>query len=314
MNDQNAKRNFILTLPDGKDRDTVVALFKTIELYENKWGGPIQTRSAEEVQDFIDTEFQKNKLYPALKFWFLRQYIRWCRENSVKISEGLDVKIKLSWLSDIEDKLVKDALQLRIYLDALFSPEEDAGTDVLLRAYCWLCYMGLSDDDIDDLRTSDVDLGEMTIFVDGEKYDIYREAFRTLKICVERDILKYNHSKYSTLIRRIDGDRVIRGVKSDRKAVTLKSDISTANKQALETGKTKLNLTPRSIKMSGIFSRQYEKERMGQPIDFSWLVLLEWPEDSEQFDRQKRKASYRKERNYQDEYYRWKIIFKLDDC
>lgn len=311
MDNQNAKGSFLLTLFDGKDRDTVVALFKTVKLYEDKWGGHIHTRSLEEVQDFIDIELSKNKLYPAIKFYFLKKYFCWCKENNIKVSEGLDVKIKLSWLSDIENKLVKDALQLRIYLDALFSPEEDVSTDVLLRAYCWLSYMGLSDDQIDNLRLSDVDLSEMIIVVDGKIYDIYREAFRSIKICVERDILKYNHSKYSTLIKRIEGDRVIRGVKSERKSVTLKSDISTANKQALENKKTNLNLTPRSIKMSGIFSRQYERERMGQPIDFSWLVSSEYSEISKQADYEKRKVLYRKEKNYQDEYYRWKIIFNL---
>lgn len=313
MDNQRSKSSFLLMLPDGKDRDTVVNLFKTVELYEQKWGSPIQTRSVEEVQDFVDTELSKNKLYPAIKFYFLKKYIHWCKVNDIKISEGLDIKIKLSWLSDFENKLVKDALQLRIYLDALFSPEEEVSTDVLLRAYCWLSYMGLSDDQIDDLRISNVDLGEMSVVVDGKIYDIYREAFRTLKICVERDILKYNHSKYSTLIKRIDGDRVIRGVKSERKAVTLKSDISTANKQALENGRTNLNLTPRSIKMSGIFSRQYERERMGQPIDFSWLVSSECFENSKQCDCDKRKALYRKEKNYQDEYYRWKLIFNLTE-
>lgn len=314
MDNQNAKGSFLLTLLDGKDRDTVVALFKTIELYEEKWGSQIQTRSVEEVQDFIDAELSKNKLYPATKFYFLKKYLRWCATKDIKITEGLDVKVGLSWLSEYKNKLIKDALQLRIYLDTLFSPEEEVSTDVLLRAYCWLVYMGLSDDQIDDLRISNVDLGEMIIVVDGKVYDIYREAFRTLKLCVERDILKYNHSKYSTLIKRIDGDRIVRGVKSERKVVTLKSDISTANKQALENGKTNLNLTPRSIKMSGIFDRQYEKERMGQPIDFSWLVASEYLEASKQVDCQKRKASHRKEKNYQDEYYRWKIIFKLDDC
>ena len=313
MNNQNAKGNFILTLLDGKDRDAVVALFKTVELYEDKWGSPIQTRSVEEVQDFIDAEFSKNKLYPAIKFWFLKKYLSWCKANDIKITEDLDAKIKLSWLSDIENKLIKDALHLRIYLDALFSPEEEVDTDVLLRAYCWLAYMGLSDEQIDNLKVSDVNLGEMVVIADGKVYDIYREAFRTLKICTERDILKYNHSKYSTLIKRIDGDRVIRGVKSERKAVTLKSDISTANKQALENGKTNLNLTPRSIKMSGIFNRQYERERMGQPIDFSWLVASEYLEVSKQDDYQKRKTSYRKEKNYQDEYYRWKLIFDLTE-
>lgn len=299
-----------------------IATIKLIEKYEDTWKIPIYKQSYLFVQDMVNKECEYNKGISALKFYSVKVYLKLCEQHFEDSICGVSDRITLSWISEQKNKMVKSPTHLKIYLDDVFLSKgrEATEAEVIYKAYCWLVYMGILDDDLHDLTAENVNLDEMAVYVNGLKYMIYTDAYSSIKACVEEEVFEYVHPKYRSIIQRYpegtEVKRLLRGVKGEATTQSLKNKFSNLAEQALKEGRTSIRLNYQSIRSSGLFYRAYESELSSYNADVNFFDAV-WQEFGEKFKDDDEKSRMtkitRNERLYMESYVQWKLAFKLTD-
>lgn len=293
------------------------SVFDIVEPFEGKWGADICTKGAEDIQPVVDHIVGLRSRSKIGKINVLRDYVKWCLSNQIPGACDGMLNVGAEGLDKIRRQMVANPLGLQSYLDALCEPEKLKTTDNIYRCYYWLAYSGMAEEDILKVKTSDVDFTTLTVRFNDLEYPMYRESLPAFKNCVTLTEFVYKHPLYSKLIYkdRVPGDLLIRGVKQQPVAKTLRVELSRRAKKAVEDNKTTtLRLSHFRVWLSGLFYQMYEREKAGFPVDFSEAArkFASGKEYNLSSTRNTPEAIIRRiSTEYLNDYQRWKMAFKL---
>lgn len=291
------------------------SIFNQFEPYECKWGADLCTRNAEELQPIIDNISGLRSRSRFSKLIMLKDYVKWCI-NIANVPDACDgmLKINTVGLDKVRQRTVASPLHLQKYLDSICSPERDKTTDNIYRCYYWLAYGGVDEEDILRVKCSDVDFSNMVVNYKNMEIPIYREAITAFKNCVELTQFVYNHPNYTKTVwkDRVDGDLLVRGVRANLSLYSLRAEISRRAK--LHEKETGIRLSYYRTWISGVFYRAYERELIGEAPDFTDVAASRMEGKTYKLDsgRNTQESKRRKVvRDYQEDYQRWKLAFKI---
>lgn len=310
MYNEDQKRKFILSYTNSMNTAaTAEVIFNVTERFEREWGADICTKNEEEILPAVTKVSGLRLKSNDIRFAVLRQYSRWCIQQGIAgACDGLQ-KIREVGLDKIREQTIANPKHLQDYLDVICDPEERQSTDNIVRCYCWLAYSGVEEDDILDIKCSDVDLQNMVILYEKgfNEIKIYDEAFKAFKNCVELDEFIFIHPKFETYRKRVSGDTLVRGI---RDLPTIKSmRVELSRKAKRHEQELQLKLSYKRIRISGIFYRMLIDETSGHKPNFMPLVAFErkGKEYNLSHSRNTQEAKLRElERNYSTDYERWK--------
>ena len=170
-------------------------------------------------------------------------------------------------------KFAANPTHLNMLLDLILPMEHPRTVAGIHRAYLWLAFSGVPLARVFELKSGSMEFDTMSILYKGRVFPIYRESLPVLRAAAESTSLRYTHKMVSTRDRqRADGDSVLRGFTEPSRdliaSAIMKSEVSLR-----KSGGPFVRLSYRTVYLSGIFYRMYEKERAGYPVDFSLEVM-----------------------------------------
>lgn len=316
MYNEEQKKRFIRDYTGSLSTANVAAtIFNETEKYEESWGTDLCTKGVEELQPVVNEITGLRNKSQWMSLTILKEYVKWCL--AMKVPGACDgmLRIEAVGLDKIKKQMVASPLHLQRYLDDIFDKEFEETIDNLYRCYFWMAYGGIDEEDTILVRTEDVDLSQMLIRYKTTSVPIYREAIPAFKNAVTLTNFLYKHPNYTKPIRRdrVPGDTIMRGLKATTKTFTMRTTISKRNISAIEDGLTELQLSFYRVRMSGLFYRTYEMERAGIPVTFSEAALRVM--DGKTYALSGREKIIHKqnriERDYFDDYQRWKLAFSI---
>ena len=316
MYNEEQKKRFIRDYTGSLSTANVAAtIFNETEKYEESWGTDLCTKGVEELQPVVNEITGLRNKSQWMSLTILKEYVKWCL--AMKVPGACDgmLRIEAVGLDKIKKQMVASPLHLQRYLDDIFDKEFEETIDNLYRCYFWMAYGGIDEEDTILIKTEDVDLSQMLIRYKTTSVPIYREAIPAFKNAVTLTNFLYKHPNYTKPIRRdrVPGDTIMRGLKATTKTFTMRTTISKRNISAIEDGLTELQLSFYRVRMSGLFYRTYEMERAGIPVTFSEAALRVM--DGKTYALSGREKIIHKqnriERDYFDDYQRWKLAFSI---
>jgi hypothetical protein len=254
-------------------RAVYVSTFKTTEQFEEAWGADICTRPAEDIQQVLN-QLAGLRKYSTLRIDALIRYIKWCCSNGVAGAQEGYVGLTASNIEKVKERTVTGPRQLQLVLDAVFSPETDLGSDNIYRTYLWLGFSGLTEEEALTLRCDELDFARMVINHNGRVYPIYREAVPALKVCAESThfIVPRSHQRVLSKTQRVSGNLLLRGVKTQPSARTIRYTVRVCVSNAFDQGLISRRISYTRAWYSGVFYRMYESECAGVDIGIDDVV------------------------------------------
>ena len=255
-----------------KMREACINTFNVFEPHETKWNADLCTQGTDVLQPIVNDALGMRASSKRLRLSILTDYVKWCIDNQIPGACDGMLHVTTTGVEKMKKQMVTSPLHLQVYLNQVCEPESRETTDNIYRCYYWLAYAGISEEDILKVKISDVDFVYMVVKYNGKEYPIYREAIPALRNCVNLTQFVYNHPNYAankTVYKtRVDGDTLIRGVRSLPTIESMRVELSRRSKKCLDSGKTNLKLSYYRVWLSGLFYRTYERELAGLPIDF----------------------------------------------
>lgn len=253
-------------------RETIERVFDVIEPFEIKWGSDICTRSAEEIQPAFDAAAGLRNQCGNMPRQILHAYASWCMQHDVPGARDDMLRVNSVSANKLKRQMIGTPARLQWYLNQICEPESDQTTGNTVRAYLWLAFSGMREDDVFQVKCSDVDFRRAVVHFNGVDYPIYREAFPAFLNCVELTRFIYKHPNYSADVvsyrDRVDGDLLLRGFRAMPNKNTMNVEVSRRRRRVADNHDINMNLSYHRVWLSGIFYRMWEREQAGMPIDF----------------------------------------------
>lgn len=287
-----------------RDPKYVESVFRTLEPYERKAGLDACEFQAEQLQEILNHHFGFRQRAVGTAIAFLQTYVRWCEDQGYKTEDGV-FHIDVNMEDKIRRLMVASPKHLQIVLDRVFAPVESRRTDCIYRCFLWMLFSGLDETDAIDVTADEINFWEMTIEHHDKTFELYREAVPSFKMACEATEFVYWHPQYDDIIRkRFDGELLMRGIRSDRIALnTVKALIGkTFKEKGVET-------TLGRIRLSGIFYRAYEAERIGEKANFDDAVAERLAKLGREKNGKKTTLASRIRRDLKIDYACWKAAF-----
>ena len=292
------------------------SIFNITEKYEEEWGADLCTKASEDLQPMINQMTGLRARSKWAKLIMLKDYVKWCIATGVDGACTGMLDIETTGLDKVRQQTVASPKHLQRYLDTICEPAEMKATDNIYRCYYWLAYAGMEEEDILNVKCSDVDFKNLIVRYE-KKYTvvpIYPEGLVAFHNCVELDQFLYIHPNYTKDVwkDRAAGNTLIRGIKSATTAKALRVELSRRSKKNSE--KTPLKLSYYRVWLSGIFYRMYEQEVIGIPPDFNSIVYQQMEGKTYKLSsgRNTIEAKHRQlVRDYEEDYERWKLAWFL---
>ena len=232
-------------------------IFERIERFEEAWGADICTRSSKELKPVLELVCNAQSEWSRL--YILKAYCKWCL-NDIDYPDACDgiFHVKLSGFEETKRKMVANPLDLQRCLNAIFKPESDHTIDNIYRCFFWLAFSGIPEEEALDITVDEVNLIDMTIIHNGVEYELYRESFKSIRICTTSDWFSRQHPLYHAIIKKPRGDsnQLLRGF-GDRISTQA---IRTAVSLALRNTESKRAISYNRVWLSGVFYRIHEDE------------------------------------------------------
>lgn len=317
MYNEELKTKFVREYTDNVNTaEFCAAIFKSFEKYEQEWGADLCTRSTDELQPLVDNLVGFRARSKWMNLIILKDYVRWC--IGMKIPGACDgmLSIETVGLEKVKHQTVASPFHLQIYLDSICEPESEETTDNIYRCFYWLAYGGVAEEDILNIKCSDVDLTSMVVHYKGTEVPIYREALPAFKNCSKLTQFIYKHPNYDKLVYRdrAYGDTLVRGIRGLPSLKAMRVELSRRSKAKMDEGKTDLKLSYFRVWISGLFYRMYERERAGIPVDFSAAATQFMEGKTYKLDSGRNTLEAKKRqltRDYREDYERWKLAFAI---
>lgn len=318
MYNEELKKRFIRLYTDSINTAQVCeSIFNSFEKYESSWNDDLCTQDADVLQPVVDNLSGIRVRSKSAKLTILREYVKWCIKMNVPNACNGMLKVEITGIEKLKQRTVASPLHLQMYLDCLFEPEVEKTTDNILRCYYWLAYAGVPEEDILKIKCKDVDFENMLVYYGEYRVaPIYREAIPAFKNCVNLTEFVYKNPAYNDDIyrKRVEGDTLIRGIRHIPTIKSIRTLLSRYSKAKILSGETNLQLSYYRAWLSGVFYRVYEKERAGVPPNFTELALMQMNRTESKSEKSKSVQGVRRrqlERDYLEDYERWKLAFSI---
>lgn len=339
MFNEEIKQKFISSKrPSGKmytisTQDTIRTIFDMVQVYEHEYQVDFAQMNALQMQTTLDNIGGVRARTAEAIFYYLKEYVKWCAQNGMQTSEAINV-VRVDAIEKFRSCMVSSPAHLKKCIDAAFPNPECNTIEYVYRALLWLAFIGFHDFEAIQIRESDVKLEDMLIVYPGrfEPYMIYSEALPDIRK-VTNDLPDFlePRGKNGVVKQREFGDRILRGkvtkkTPEQQLATTIPQMLSRAFKNAAdkytENGMDiprdlSLNLSYSRVRLSGVFYRAYDLERMGCEPTFNDEVSREFQRKKAQDrytikeERTESKIQYEIRKNYLEDYARWKSAFSV---
>ncbi len=251
-------------------------VFEYVAGFEESRGADICTWGADEAREILQSLAGFRSYSSANRAKLLKRYVQWCVDSGVEGATDTILAIHVDGKDRIRERLVSGPAHLQRCLDAVFSPELNRTTDNILRGYCWLAFIGLSEEQIAALEENQVDLNTGVITVARRAYEIPAEAFVCLRILKEAEQFRYYHANYGkdfVLRDRAEGKRLLRGIRNPEPSIrNLRTGLSAQIAEAGKNGESvPIKFSYSRLWLSGEFFRMYQREQQGGEVDFAYL-------------------------------------------
>lgn len=253
-------------------RGKMRATFDIIAPYEEECGGDICRLPADQVNYILNN-------MKHIRYWstvsmvnHIRRYMKWCCDNGVPGATDVWKNIDVRTFNRMRDVTVASPEQLQEYLDTVFLKEEEETVDITYRCYFWLAYSGVKEEDIYDVKASDLDFDLGYLNYKGHRYELYGSGLKALRMAAEYSYFKYENGMSSDPVRkprpRVDGTSILRGFRSQRSSLSTRAITSRKVSEAYNTGAAKKRMGYTSTWTSGVFYRTYQRELRGFGVTF----------------------------------------------
>lgn len=322
MYNEEIKLKFIRDYTGSESRAKLCeSVFNRTADYEEKWGMDVCTQTSEVLQPMINNIIGTRSQTKWSTLVILKTYTKWCLGHGVNGACDEMLKINSVGVDNVKTRMVSFPSSLQKYLDTVCSPESLQATDNIYRCFYWLAYMGMPEEDIMSVKTSDVDFDNLTIKFNNKTYNIYAEALPALRNCVNLQSFYFNHPNYAADKNvwkpRADGNLLLRGIKvrTIKSMRTALVKITYDYTKTPPVKKTNLQLSYHRVWLSGVFCRMYEKEKSGMMVDFEPIALQFMEGKEYKYGKSGHKNPNIKKReimkDYLEDYERWKLAFLL---
>jgi len=262
------KEAYIATLQNKTEADSCSAAFRKLAVMEKDIDKDLCQMGTSELKIALDQllKNRKDDAYAVLKL--LRAYVLYCRELGIRgVTFAMD-----SYTPEIGDRsrdlYVANALDLAACHDSLYSAIDEQTSDLILRGYEWLAFMGVPEASIPNISTSDVDLTARSVLdrSSGHTYYIYRESLPVFEALVSADKFRIVHHQgedgpvYASYARK-KGDKLLRSIKKEPTTEDLQKNAAAARRAMTKKGKYVRQLNYGKLWESGWYSRLFEAER-----------------------------------------------------
>ncbi len=299
-------------------------LFYATCKYEESWGADICTRCKEDVQSIVDDIVGIRSSSKRLRISLLHRYAEWCMANGVDGACDGILQVTDIGVSKMRKQMVVNPQHLQRFLDCICDKEDNRTVDCLYRAFYWLAYSGIREDDIMEITSDHIFWDEQVIRYQGREFPIYRESVRALKFASNStEVLIFRPTSKRPMVKeRVQGDTLLR-ISGD----PLVDRHSLRNRTAERCTKQKYrNLFPEDdtsidlrlsfykVWLSGVFYRAYERERSGEQVDFSTEAMAHMAGKVYKLDSGRNLISAKQrsvERDFLEDYRRWKEAFSI---
>lgn len=279
MYNENLKFEFINSKVNNSEshRNSLTSIFKKTGKIESKFEKDIYEMDEDEIAEVVRAFTSIRVVSRESRVSIIRDYILWCKEQGLNVSESalmFDARKISSDARAYKNISVTGPEDLQAFLDAVFDKEDRETVDNTYRCMYWVAFAGCKEEEIDSINKSCVDLNDKSFTVNGNKYPIYKEGFKSFKNCYELDTFIYNHPNYTKDFRfpRCDGEYLFRGVKSTQSLEIMRRIVNTKNRKAIKEGRTTKKISYSRIFLCGIFYRMHQLELIGYRPDFSKIV------------------------------------------
>lgn len=293
-----------------------VSIFESFEKYEKEFGGDLSSMPEDVLSKAMDETSGARHRNWYTRMIVIRQYIKWCLSNNIPGTQKSAFLINEPGMQKIKKWMVSGPTHLQKSLDEVFADESEETIDCVYRAYYWLSFSGVNEDDIFRLKRSDIDFYNMEIHIGNRDYPVYKESIVALRNASElHSFLHYNKTHKSPIrLDRAVGDKLMRGTRSDLDCPYVRVVLSKKSKNAFELGKTNIKLSNNRVWLSGVFYRVYENERAGIGVDFSciaddFMSGKEYKLDSGRNTLEAKKRQVM--RDFENDYNRWKLAYQI---
>ena len=293
-------------------------LFRIIAPTEEKYGADVCTFNEEQIRETLDGLLGLRNQSKWARINALKRYIKWCEVSGVKNVSNAMFDIEFDGTKQFRQKTIANPAHMQRYLNTIFSPVEDETVDNVFRCYLWLAYMGILEDDLLEIKCSDVDIVEGVLNYKSNKVPIYPEAISCFKVCVECGSFVYPHPIYPSGWRkdRAAGNQLLRGTNKSQSLQYIRNRISGITKEKVESGETAVRLTHFRAWLSGLFYRTRQLELNGVAPDFSPIAVVQAKRSRAKIrpDKKENATKYRQTRiefEYQNDYQQWKAVFDI---
>ena len=132
-------------------------LFAATEPYEERWGADLCTRDANDSQIMVNEILGLRQSSIRVRMIWLKTYVKWCVDRGIPGACDGMLQIKDVGVDRVKERMVSSPFHLQVYLDSVFCPESEETTDNIYRCFYWLAYGGMKEEDILNVKVSDVD-------------------------------------------------------------------------------------------------------------------------------------------------------------
>lgn len=293
------------------------SIFESTSKFEEEWGADLCTLSKDEAQTVVNNIAGIRNRSTIVITSMLRKYVTWCVENNIPNATRSMFGINNCSVDRIKTQMVASPMHLQRYLDAVCEPEDSKTISNVYRCYYWLAYAGVPARVALQLRTSHIDLLHRIVKYNDSEYPIYEQAVPAFENCINLYAFVRNNPLYNSdtesWAERGAGDNLLRGSNPVTQLSTIQISLSRLSKKAIESGRTEIKLSYNRVMLSGIFFREYERERAGFPVNFKSLAVDSLKEKN--LKNGKDEITSRQistlASNYRTDYRRWKEAFTV---
>jgi len=265
----NEERKMRFLKENRNSLDYGVSIFKRMEAYEKEADKDLCELTGDILQTAVNSTFGTRSVSVKGAILFLRSYVRWCKECEFPTCDDI-----FSLEADMEEKfkqrMIASPMHLELTLNKAFEPVGSETVDCVYRCYLWMAFAGVERAETVNITVDEIDFGSMTIEHKSKSYEIYREAIPAFKMACEATQFKYVHPNYDNTIyrKRYEGNYLFRGIRSSQIAIdTIKSVV---NAKFIKAG---IKTSYEKIRMSGVFYKIYEMERLGMPPNLDDIAM-----------------------------------------